>query len=394
MSPESSNSPLSPRSHHHGLSHMHRNHGAFKPLDSPTTTVSEEDEGEIEGEGDLEDAVGQLSLNEDEQVRFHGKASGLHLLAPQERVDGRSEGGIWKFPKARVWPPLIQTGRAQFAKEDGDLTVPMPSLEEQEKLLDLYWKHVHTALPIVYKQSFLEGFRRGSVSHPLLSSTSSLIFFQFYGQQFPALRRVRFVFQPHSGWTGSYTYGPPFCYVLYCRSLYRSTWVRGFRYDVACWRLLLRISQGHLGIDILYSTYWDMSGLPTSGLQGNRHRCHGSSVDLCEDGGHDGSGLGHAQDGREVEEDRRKYVHQGRAAGEEEDLVRVHRDGQVCEQLYWKASRNLCKGLRYGATERGRGKSFRRTLHLAGSRRIVTDRWKSGKFWSSRLLQTPRQEQL
>ena len=152
ISPESYSCPLSPHSQH-----SHQSDVRFKPLDSPATTVSEEDEGEIEWEGDLEEAVGQLSLNEDEQVRFHGKASGLHLLAPHERIDGRSEGGIWKFPKARVWPPL-PTGNAQLSKEGGETS--MPPLEEQEKLLDLYWKHVHTALPIVYKQSFLESFRR------------------------------------------------------------------------------------------------------------------------------------------------------------------------------------------------------------------------------------------
>jgi hypothetical protein len=33
-----------------------------------------------EDEDDIVDAVGQLSLNEDEQVRYHGKASGLYLL--------------------------------------------------------------------------------------------------------------------------------------------------------------------------------------------------------------------------------------------------------------------------------------------------------------------------
>jgi hypothetical protein len=181
-SPESSNSPLSPSNH--GL---RRSRSTFKFLDSPTT-ASEEDEGEIEGERNLDDAVGQLSLNEDEQVRFHGKASGLHLLAPQERVDGRSEGGIWKFPRARVWPPLSQTGSVAFMKEDGESVISMPPLEEQEMLLDLYWKHVHTALPIVYKQSFLESFRRRSVSYILFSSISSLIFSQFHGEQFPAFR--------------------------------------------------------------------------------------------------------------------------------------------------------------------------------------------------------------
>lgn len=74
------------------------------------------------GEGGLAGAVGQLSLNEDKQVRYHGKASGLHLLARQagargrrgrrgrsedagvaeedgaaeeERGEGRNVGGIW-----------------------------------------------------------------------------------------------------------------------------------------------------------------------------------------------------------------------------------------------------------------------------------------------------------
>jgi hypothetical protein len=54
---------------------------------STTSTHSDED--------DIMDAVGQLSLNEDEEVRYHGKASGLHLLGGKERVDLRNEGGIW-----------------------------------------------------------------------------------------------------------------------------------------------------------------------------------------------------------------------------------------------------------------------------------------------------------
>jgi hypothetical protein len=34
-------------------------------------------------------------LNEEREVRFHGQASGLHLLDVKDRVDGRNEGGIW-----------------------------------------------------------------------------------------------------------------------------------------------------------------------------------------------------------------------------------------------------------------------------------------------------------
>jgi hypothetical protein len=54
---------------------------------STTSTPSDDD--------DIMDAVGQLSLNEDEEVRYHGKASGLHLLGGKERIDSRNEGGIW-----------------------------------------------------------------------------------------------------------------------------------------------------------------------------------------------------------------------------------------------------------------------------------------------------------
>lgn len=57
-----------------------------------------------DGETELTGAIGQLSLNEDEQVRYHGKASGLHLLGGKERVDRRNEGGIWSvFFSAYTW---------------------------------------------------------------------------------------------------------------------------------------------------------------------------------------------------------------------------------------------------------------------------------------------------
>ena len=46
-------------------------------------------------EEELLSAVGQLSINEERQIRYHGKASGLYLLRNQERVDQRNEGDIW-----------------------------------------------------------------------------------------------------------------------------------------------------------------------------------------------------------------------------------------------------------------------------------------------------------
>jgi hypothetical protein len=67
---------------------------------SPNSAGSGSREEEVAREGEEEEkqlaqAVGELSLNEDEEVRYHGQASGLYLLGGQERVDQRNEGGIW-----------------------------------------------------------------------------------------------------------------------------------------------------------------------------------------------------------------------------------------------------------------------------------------------------------
>lgn len=98
--------PVSAVSQRHGLSpNDHRGpYSSLSPLNSSFThargsgrrwSVSSTDSLSSENEEELAGAVGQLSLNEDEQVRYHGKASGLHLLGVKERVDGRNEGGIW-----------------------------------------------------------------------------------------------------------------------------------------------------------------------------------------------------------------------------------------------------------------------------------------------------------
>lgn len=70
-------------------------YSAISPLDSRRWSVSSNDSLSSGNKEDLTGAVGQLSLNEDEQVRYHGKASGLHILGNKERVDARNEGGIW-----------------------------------------------------------------------------------------------------------------------------------------------------------------------------------------------------------------------------------------------------------------------------------------------------------
>lgn len=105
-------------------------------------------------ENALVSEVGHLSLNEEREVRFHGQASGLHLLDVKDRVDGRNEGGIWRFPKARVWPPVPDS--EPDPQSHGEEVVTLPDAATQEQLLEIYFAYVHPALPILHKKSFLE----------------------------------------------------------------------------------------------------------------------------------------------------------------------------------------------------------------------------------------------
>ncbi|KAF9485619.1 hypothetical protein BDN70DRAFT_533969 [Pholiota conissans] len=125
------------------------------PGPDPASEESEDEGALVAG------AVGQLSLNEDEEVRYHGKASGLYLLDGRGGKERRNEGGIWRFPKARVWPALPSAssmssiGAVARAQEAAEL----PPQNVQEHLLDLYFTYVQPVFPIVHKRVFLEAYR-------------------------------------------------------------------------------------------------------------------------------------------------------------------------------------------------------------------------------------------
>lgn len=114
-----------------------------------TMESSEEDRATDDGYA----AFGQLSLDEHREIRFHGKASGLHLLNRSDRTDHRNEGGVWHFPMARVWPPA-KDDIAQLLQEQPE-DVTMPSLQVQEHLVDLYFTYMHPIFPVIHKEQFL-----------------------------------------------------------------------------------------------------------------------------------------------------------------------------------------------------------------------------------------------
>ncbi|KAF9245870.1 fungal-specific transcription factor domain-containing protein [Melanogaster broomeanus] len=101
-------------------------------------------------------AFGQLSLDENQEVRFHGKASGLHLLIRNDRLDGRLEGGVWKLPMARFWP----SAKADMSALPPEVDTPIifPPVAMQDRLIDLYFSYVHPIFPVIHKGCFLREY--------------------------------------------------------------------------------------------------------------------------------------------------------------------------------------------------------------------------------------------
>ncbi|KAI0308118.1 fungal-specific transcription factor domain-containing protein [Multifurca ochricompacta] len=115
---------------------------------------------------DTDDAasmVGELSLDENKEVRYHGLISGLHLLSQADRTDERRVGGVWNLPMARVWPPAVN----QFIPEE-NVDVTMPPLDVQRHLLDLYFVYVHPVFPVIHKSLFWKDYE---VTHSFLGSS-------------------------------------------------------------------------------------------------------------------------------------------------------------------------------------------------------------------------------
>jgi len=134
---------------------------------------------------DLSQALGELSLNEDDQVRHYGQASGLYLLGDQERLDNWYNGSIWhvclhslllsahhllirRFPGAHVWLPLPPIPQS--------MSHSLLPIDEQDHLLHLYFTHVHPSFPVIHKAAFWDAWNNwfillffflfSSFSHP------------------------------------------------------------------------------------------------------------------------------------------------------------------------------------------------------------------------------------
>ncbi|KAH8120062.1 fungal-specific transcription factor domain-containing protein [Phellopilus nigrolimitatus] len=131
------------------------------PFDSPPTkgtisldTSSELDE-DVSEKIEEEEAIGNLSVDENNEIRYHDASSGMPLLDKlTNNPAARNVGGIWNLPMARIWPYAPMHLAGPNIKED-NIPVQMPSTEHQDRLIELYFIYVHPELPVLHKPTFM-----------------------------------------------------------------------------------------------------------------------------------------------------------------------------------------------------------------------------------------------
>ncbi|KAI0633886.1 fungal-specific transcription factor domain-containing protein [Trametes polyzona] len=130
-------------------------HTARSLSSAATTEVSSEDNLD-----DCADAFGNLSIDENREVRYHGNSCGLQLLAHAERTDGRNLKGIWNFPMAKLWHKAGDGSGLFIDNPDARLEyrVRLPPPHIQDRLVQVYFTYVNPAIPVVDEESFMSQF--------------------------------------------------------------------------------------------------------------------------------------------------------------------------------------------------------------------------------------------
>jgi len=109
--------------------------------------------------------VGQLSLDENRTVRYHGSSSGLDLLTRSKRFDGT----FWNLPNPGFWP--MSDRRTVKTEVEIDSKTNLPPIPVQDRLLEyftfifladyrLYFEYIHCYIPLFYKEHFFKQLAR------------------------------------------------------------------------------------------------------------------------------------------------------------------------------------------------------------------------------------------
>jgi hypothetical protein len=73
---------------------------------------------------------------------------------------------------ARIWPQAVNC--AQYYLQEEDLTVHLPPIDEQERLLDLYFTYAHPVFPVLHKDHFMSQFNARCV-RPIVICVSGVL---------------------------------------------------------------------------------------------------------------------------------------------------------------------------------------------------------------------------
>ncbi|GES94572.1 Zn(2)-C6 fungal-specific transcription factor [Rhizophagus clarus] len=121
---------------------------------------------------DLNEVMGILSIDENKQVRYHGRSSGLYLLKKSDKY----KDGILSIKNRSNWS---HQGEVIASTQNFDLLkrpeiTELPSQEISDHLLELFFTHVHPILPFIYKPRFFDQLKdKNHLPHLLLNSIYS-----------------------------------------------------------------------------------------------------------------------------------------------------------------------------------------------------------------------------
>ncbi|KZT04585.1 uncharacterized protein LAESUDRAFT_715402 [Laetiporus sulphureus 93-53] len=123
---------------------------------------------------DCADAFGNLSIDENKEVRYHGNSSGLIFLARDKRWDARNVGGIWNFPMSKLWPGGLPTESTNANDRRGDADIRLPSYSVQDELVEMYFTYINSAFPVIDKEAFVEQYEANKRGYQHESSNSRI----------------------------------------------------------------------------------------------------------------------------------------------------------------------------------------------------------------------------
>ncbi|CAG8510545.1 7259_t:CDS:2 [Funneliformis caledonium] len=103
---------------------------------------------------DLNDSMGQLTIDESGHTRYLGNSSGIILFKITKKV---ANGQIITIPKTEFYAPIKRIGT--------NMVFELPPKEICDKLLDAFWNEVHPVMPFFDKQDLMEKYNNLESNH-------------------------------------------------------------------------------------------------------------------------------------------------------------------------------------------------------------------------------------